>query len=508
MDIRRLLAVAAVAVTAGCGTTVSGVNARGGPGGEGLSLPSNAAGATPSAGPGGGSVAAPGAGVAGLAGGTTSSGGQFGGGGGGSAAGVSGGAGNGPGITASTIYVGESYDPTIAAADAGLGAAGANPGDTKAETDAVINYLNTHGGIAHRKIAPVWHRISASDQASTSAESTCQAWTHDSKVFVFAGGDFRGAGTLMDECAKRAGGIEMVGGQITMETTAVEAGYPGDFNLHGFSNDRAMRYTVGGLADLSYFTKGARVGIVTWDDPYFHYGVSHAAMPALAALGIHNVPVAYISSPSSYGDLAATSAAVNSAVLKYSQTVDHVIIFDGASGVAGGGILTLEWMQQAHSQRYHPRYGLNSSSGFNALAGDLPADELRNSVGVGWEPVLEQTSTDFAAMPKSADAKLCAQIMSNAGQQVSSANGLALQYMICDYFFLLKQALDSIKGPINQQTAIAAFNAIGSSHQSIVNFGAHIDSGRRDLPYLVRNMTYQSGCSCFRYVGRTYNPGN
>ena len=322
------------------------------------------------------------------------------------------------------------------------------------------------------------------------------------------GGDFRGAGTSMDECAKRAGGIEFVGGQITMETAAVEATYPADFDLHGFSNDRAMRYTVAGLGDLGYFSTAARVGIVTWDDPYFHYGVSHAALPALARYGLHNVPVAYINSPSSYGDLGATSAAVSGAVLKYSHSVDHVIIFDCASGVAGGGILTLEWMQQAHSQSYHPRYGLNSTSGFNALAGDLPADELQNSVGVGWEPALEQTSTDFAAMPKPAQAKLCQKIMDSAGQQVSSANALALQYTICDYYFLLKQALDSITGPINQQTAVAALDAIGTRHQSLVNFGARIDAHRRDLPYLVRNMTYQPGCKCFKYVGPTYSPGD
>jgi hypothetical protein len=70
----------------------------------------------------------------------------------------------------------------------------------------------------------------------------------------------------------------------------------------------------------------------------------------------------------------------------------------------------------------------------------------------------------------------------------------------------LKQALDTVRGPLNQLTAVAAFNAIGTQHQSLVNFGAKIDPQRRDLPYLVRNMTYQAPCSCFRYVGPIYNP--
>jgi hypothetical protein len=291
-----------------------------------------------------------------------------------------------------------------------------------------------------------------------------------------------------------------------MQTTAVEAQYPEAFDLNGLSNDRAMRYKITGLSQLGYFGTGARVGVVTWDDPYYHYGVSHDALPALAALGQHNVPVSYVNSPSSYGDLAATSAAVSSAVLKFSTKVDHVILFDGASGVAGGGILTLEWMQQAHSQHYRPHYGLNSGSGFNALASDLPADQISNSVGVGWMPALEQTSQDFNAMPKPAQAKLCVQIMNKAGQRASSANAVANQFGICEYYFLLKQALDAVQGPLNQQTAVAALDAIGTQHQSLVNFGAKIDPQRRDLPYLVRNMTFQHGCGCFRYTGRIYNP--
>jgi hypothetical protein len=103
-------------------------------------------------------------------------------------------------------------------------------------------------------------------------------------------------------------------------------------------------------------------------------------------------------------------------------------------------------------------------------------------------------------------AKLCRQIMDRAGQHVSGANAIVLQYAACDYYFLLKQALDPIRGPINQATAIAAFNAIGTHHQSIVNFGARVDAQHHDMPYLVRNMTYRGDCACFRYTGRVYNP--
>lgn len=506
-----LLVIALGVVAAGCGTTVAGTPTGTGPAGQLLSAPTPVAtGAEalslPSSAAGGGGVISGSTGGGGGGSSTTNAGSTSTGSTGVAGSRRAGRAGEGPGVTPTAIYVGESWDPNVATADATIGAASGDPGDVHAETNAMISYINDHGGVAHRKLVAVWHQISTSDDASTSAEATCQAWTHDNKVFVLSGGNFTGAGTLMDECAKREGGIELVGGSITMQTTAVEAQYPASFDLNGLSNDRAMRYTVAGLSQLGYLAAGARVGIVTWDDPFFRYGVTHDAAPALSALGFDHVPVAYVSSPSSYGDLAATSAAVSNAVLKFSSTVDHVIIFDGASGVTGGGILTLEWMQQAHSQHYRPRYGLDSGSGFNALAGDLPADQLVNSVGVGWMPALEQTSQDFDAMKKPAQAELCKRLMEKAGQQATSANAVANQLGICDYYFLLKQALDGVQGPLNQLTAVAALNAIGTRHQSLVNFGAEIDPQRRDLPYLVRNMTYQKPCSCFRYVGRIYNP--
>ncbi|HEU5033322.1 MAG TPA: hypothetical protein VFT62_01045 [Mycobacteriales bacterium] len=510
-------ALMAALTLAGCGTTVTGVTTSAGRGIDGESLNAPTAGVT---GAGAVGTAGPGAGATAGTGGSTTGGGTLPAGTAavptsrasapapavtGTRAGAA--AGNGPGVTATTIYVGEDYEPDAATADAALGAAQANPGDTKAETEAVIRYINTHGGIAGRKISPIWYRANLNDSATTSAQQACALWTQDHKVFVLSGGDFRGASVLMDQCTAHEGGIQVNSGQITLETTALNAQFPADINLNGLTNDRAMGYTIGGLEQLNYFTSGARVGIATWDDSNFQYGINHVALPALARLGLRNVPVEYVKSPPSYGDLSATTASVSSAVLKFSQLhIDHVILFDGATGVAGGGILTLEWMQQAHSQHYNPRYGLNSGGGFNALGSALPADQRANSLGVSWEPPLDETSTDFAAAKLSPQAKLCQQIMDKAGQHVSTNNAVAIQFAICDHYFFLKHALDHVTGPLNQQTALAAINAVGHGYQGLVNFGVAVSAQRHDMPYLVRNMTYQQGCKCFRYVGGVYHP--
>jgi len=410
--------------------------------------------------------------------------------------------GDGPGVTSTTINIAAAYDPDAAAADSALGAANANPGDTKAEETAVINYINSHGGVAHRKLNPIWFKASVSQDANTTYEQGCQDWTQDHKVFVLSGGS-----PILDQCTANAHAIGVAAGAIVLETTAQDRKYPADINLTSFTIDHSMLVTINGLARQGYFSKGAKVGVVTWDDPYYHYGISTGANPALARAGLKNVPVQYIAVPQSAGDLGATSAAAGNAVLKFrAMGIDHVILFDGPAGINNSGVLVLEWMQQANSQQYYPKYGLNSTSAFNALASDLPQKELIGSVGVDWTPPLSETQQEWNSAPIPGMGRLCLKIMKDAGQQQSAANAQAIQLAICDEMFFLKQVLDPITGPLNQQTALAAMNATGTRFTSSITFGVDLTASRHDAADLVRNMAFQTSCSCFRYTSNPYNP--
>jgi hypothetical protein len=504
--LRHLALPLVVLVATACGSTVqnAGAGQVGAAGSQGLSVPGGApaavaSGTVPGATGGNVGVAAPGQGAAGAAAGGYTAGrsGVTSAGGGSPTE-----AGDGPGVTKTTINIGATYDPDAAAADSAIGAAGANPGDTKAETEAVIKYINAHGGIAHRKINPIWYKQSVYDSASTTQQGMCSTWTQDNKVFVMEAGL-----PILDQCAANAHVVAIDAGRLIEETSAQNRKFPQVVNISSFNIDHSMAVTVNGLAKQGYFANGAKVGIVTWDDPYYRYGISTGANPALARLGLKNVPVEYVAVPQSYGDLGATSSSAGSAVLKFRNSfIDHVIVLDGPAGVASGAILWLEWAQQANSQQYYPRHGLNSTSGFNALASDIPQKEMENSIGIGWFPSLEETSTDWANTPLSADAKLCLQIMKDAGQQQSGANAQAIQFAICDEMFLLKQVLDPITGPLNQQTALAAINALGTRYKPMLTFGLDITAQRHDGAYLVRNMAFQDSCTCYRYTSQPYNP--
>jgi hypothetical protein len=410
-------------------------------------------------------------------------------------------AGNGPGVTPTTIYVAGAYDPDASSADAALGAANANPGDTKAETEAMVNWINAHGGVDGRKVSIVWYQASVQNDSTTTDEQGCQTWTQDHKVFIL------GAGTpILDQCTANEHAVALDFGAITEETTQMDARYPADIDVTGPTIDHSMEITINGLQKQGYFSKGAKLGIVTWDDPYYHYGVAAGADPALSRIGISpsSVAVEYITPPASYGDLGATSSSVQSAVLKFRTAgIDHVLLFDGPSGVNSSGVLFLEWMQQANSQLYYPRYGLNSTSGFSALASDVPSKELVNSIGVGWEPLLDETSTDYPKSKLDPQGQLCMQIMAAAGQSESSNNAVAIQTAICDEFFFMQKALAGVK-PLNQRTAVDAIDAIGN-YTPIETFGVHVSASQHDGLELVRNTSFYSSCDCYRYTSGSYN---
>src|SRR5262245_2695965 len=70
-----------------------------------------------------------------------------------------------PGVTADSIYVGVPY-AADAAANKAAGAGGVTVGNPKADAQIVIDDINANGGVAGRKLVPVFHAIPSSGAAS------------------------------------------------------------------------------------------------------------------------------------------------------------------------------------------------------------------------------------------------------------------------------------------------------------------------------------------------------
>lgn len=495
-----------------CGTTVkTSAGTSSGGTDSGLNLPgagasgtaaaagsSSAGGATSGATAGGGTGLADGSGTAGGSGAGSSSGGATATGGSGAVGSAGGGTtsrlipANAPGVTKSTIYIGLGYSSQSASADRAIGAAGAAPSyDARNVFNAVVNYANTHGGFAGRKLAPLYYDYNLTTNTDTQDQSACAFWTQDNKSFVILG-----AHNLLIACGQNAGTLVEGAGSAT-ESTFKQ--YPNLVDPIGTALDRLGSVTATGLYKAGYFS--GKLGLVTWDDPNYRATITNGYLPVLSAHHITPAQITYIAIPQQVGALGDMSAAVSSAVAKFKALgIDHVIIQDGAAGVWAGTGLTFEWMNQAKSQGYFPRYGQNAlnSPGWSVL----PSDEMNNALAI--DDTDEDPSKDTGWHTNEARQK-CFSLEAAAGYPVNPSNqndeGIAAES--CDYIFFLQQVINSLSS-LTVGNFVSAAQSLGTSFQPALIYGSKLSPGLRDGGDEFRTEEYFQSCSCLKYQGTPY----
>jgi hypothetical protein len=399
----------------------------------------------------------------------------------------------GPGITDTTIFVGAEYSTQSASGDRALGAAGAAPSyDIRAVFNAAINYANSHGGFAGRHVQPIYHDINLTVDRSTQDQAACADFTQDHKVFVIVGATTE----LLNACAENAHAVPLGGGNATTQTFQR---LPHLVDPDLVTLDRLGSVTTAGLAKGGYFT--GKLGLVTWDDPNYRYAVSRGYLPALSAVGIAPAQTAYIAVPQQLGALGDTSAAVNGAVTKFRASgIDHVLIQDGPAGVFSGAGLTFEWLNQAKSQQWFPRYGGNLYN--SPDAGIYPTDELDHSMYVDqsdYDPMYDQGWRPNTARQQ------CFKIESDAGVPPKNSNDEGLAAQSCDLVFVLQDAIGKVP-VISADSFIQSVAGLGTSFPTAFVYGSKFFPGRRDGGDEVRTEEYFASCQCLKYSGPPYYP--
>ena len=495
---RTLLAlVTSTVLAAACGSTVpqSAFRNRGAAGGlsangeNGLSLPTGQSG-----------LGGPTTGAGGGAGGLPSGSGQLGGPSGGPVQQAL-----GPGITASTIYIGAGYNINQAAANAAVGGGGAGGSDIRDAYNVMINLINSQGGVKGRKLSPVYYGVDAtsSQTADQQAQAACAKWTQDNKVFIILGGQQ----PADRECAKKAGTVLYwsPAGSNTLPETFTQ--YPHFVEITGLNLVRAGQVTIDGMRRQGYFNRGARIGIVAWDDPAYRAAVTRGYVPALKShgLGVAVDPI-YIHAPQNIQDLAGATADVNNAVLKLStRGVDHVMLLDGPVGVCAGGCLGLEFLQRAKAQHYQPRYGMNENNlPIEALdAGFYPPDQLRGTIAVLWG---DGNKSQDAGWRTNAARDRCEKIMREHGVEMGDVNSHGAAIEACEeMWFLLAVVAKLGTAPLTVDNFMAGVNALGGSYGPVSAYGTHFSPTQHDGISAARNVEFVDSCTCFRYTSDPYS---
>lgn len=495
-----VIAVTSLAVVTACGSTVQTANTATGTTTDSLSAPGTTA---PSAAAGGLSVptTGPAAGSSGLttggtvAGGTgttgtttTSSG---------SGPITSGGGSTGlvpsraPGVTNTKIYIGWPYSSQAASGDRAIGAAGAAPSyDTRNVVNAAVNYANKHGGFAGRQLVPIFYDYNLTDDTSSQDQAACAHWTQDNKVAAIA----TGSHDILAACAENVGALP-----IDVLSASSFQKFPHLVDPEGISLNRIGAVTSTGLYRAHYFT--GKLGLVTWDDPRYRTSISQGYMPTLNKYGVKVWQTAYINVPQTLQALSDTTAAVSAAVNKFRALgIDHVIVQDGAAGVFSGAGLTLEWMDQAKSQHYKPRYGQNAANapGWSVL----PADQMDNALAIDGSDSDVKFDKGWHANPHR---DKCFKIQADAGYPVHSSNendeGIAAQ--TCDIVFMLQRAMNGVS-LISNDNLVSAISGFGKNLGSALVYGNNFFPGRRDGGDMVRTEIYHQSCKCLEFMGDPY----
>ncbi|MGH2793505.1 MAG: ABC transporter substrate-binding protein, partial [Actinomycetota bacterium] len=410
----------------------------------------------------------------------------------------------GPGITKDTIYVGAVYLTNAAAANSALaGAAGTDPGDFRRVYDTVIAQINKEGGIAGRKIVPIYAEfdVTSSRTIDQQAQSACAKWTQDNKVFAIVAGV---QGGVVQECTEKARAVNIVGGAGSSLPDDFRR-YPHYVEVSGMNLVRMGSVAVSGLKAQNYFDPGAKLGIVTWDDRSYKTALEDGFIPALEKAGAKlATQPAYIHVPQSFNDLGGMNSGVNSAVLRFASSgITHVMIIDGSAGVCAGACLGYQFLNQAESQRYRPRYGFNEYNYADSSVGELyPASQLVRSVAVVWSD--DQASDDVGWRPNPAR-EACYKLMRDNGVPMENDNQTASVRAACEQLWFLRAVVAKMGNAVlNNDNFMAAVNTMGTSFQPLNTYLSRLSASQHDGASAVRNQAFFESCTCYQYTSNPY----
>ena len=507
---RRLIPVlVAMMLATACGSTVPesarvGGQPVSGVGDTGLGVPTEVAGEE--AGVSGGGGLGTGTTGTGTDGGTGAGGTDIDGGGGGGKGGKggkgTGGTALGPGITDKKIFVAIGYSDAGAANQAAFGTP--LDADARKPYTAMIKEINEAGGILGRDVEPIFFEFSAATTArplDQQSQAACAPWHQDHEVFFMLYVDSSG---ILQQCTEKAGGVTL--GPIGSSLPETYQKFPHYVEIAGMDFVRAGRVTATGLKQSGYFDGAPRIGIVSWDAPDYKAALEQGYLPALQKLGygLATEP-AFVPSPQNVNDLAASSADVNNAVLRFqTQGITHVMILGGESGLCGGSCIETLFLQRAQQQQFFPRYGFNAANNAQtgASAGIYPREQLRRSVVVEWsagDPLADQGYKVNQPREK------CYEIMRKRGVPLGNVNEQGLARFACDQFWFIQAAIGRMgNAPLNSDNFIGGVNKLGSSYPSANAFATNFSAQQHDGIAAARNMSFQDSCNCYQWTTQPY----
>jgi hypothetical protein len=398
----------------------------------------------------------------------------------------------GRGFDKDKIVIGVELVAPLAGGAAKIGGKGADTGDTRAQAQAVIDYVNKRGGIAGRQVVPVYRETNQEANWDAEAQANCAHFTEDNQTFLVVSALLSISPNLAS-CLAGRGTPFVLQGRTMLDDTDLRALSPYVYIPGRMSPTRWGAVTVDGLAAQGWFRPGMTLGLVSFDKPQHIRTANDVVIPRLAQRGVQvkeRIVVKHPGSVSGFGD---SSAQISNGILRMRNAgVDHVMILDDH------GMLTFLFMPQAEAQGWRPAYGLNSLNQGTTMMQNAPDGQLPGVTMVGWVPgddVLDEQDP-----PGNPTRDLCLGIMKAARIEYPARVAVASALGYCDAFLFLQAALS--RAPALTVAGLrAGVDALGESHVSPLGFGTRFGPGRYDGGAGYRALAYDTACQCFSYKG-------
>ena len=394
--------------------------------------------------------------------------------------------------TGSPVEVGIMYIKDLAAASAQFGASGNSTTDQTAWMKRAVAWMNAHGGLGGHRISLLLYgaEIAGSKTYDQSLQEMCTMMTQDHHV-VAAVISAITVDNNMAACMQRVKGLYVTdGGYFKTAADWRSFSYtvsPSELQAELLGSRMAQL-----MVDRGAAKRGDTVGVVTYDAPGFIAAESQfIALAKASGIEVISYHVHYASSTP---DLAASIAAVQSAVLAMKSRGAKVV-----ASLSSGGIMGF-FLGDAQQQKYYPRYLLSSNDGPVNAPGAAKPGQLKGALAVGYVPL---TDVDLQAHPglfRDLTFDTCRQINRSDRSLQSSYAYFSLAQRVCQSLLLIQAGAKGFGGTtITGTTLRDGLARLGSTLSAGTPYATRFGPSKHWAPAVYRPMHYDEAKDLFVY---------
>ncbi len=417
-------------------------------------------------------------------------------------------------VTATTVRIGFFHSSNVNTINEANGIQGLNnTGNDVAQANAMIDWINQHGGIAGHRAQAVFVSEDASNTDPTYSQQLCTTMTEDEQVFAVIDGNNEDTKTL--QCYYEHHTLNINTGLSLFSQAQLQQWQPYVWVPEGPSLDRNMLEELNAVNQRGFFTPPdavtkIRPGFVYPNDPNTQSVVNSLVIPYMHKLGFSDSQYDNVSIDTSSGNTGAVLAQINNAALKFDTDNVNRVFFVNDAGAA----LYAFFARDADNEHYVPRYGLSSQDGLDATGYLVPEDQKVNSIAVGYWPWADTSEVNSVGFPDGPSEALCYKIMNQHGVYSAESKGherdgegmLTIEWT-CDALWLLYYGAANLGQDLTATNVSAGILRLGSRFQQSDTYDGYTYFAPRHLdgPDYYRYIKFDPNCTT-GYDGGTGSP--